>query len=557
MAIEKTKQEILELVQNQKKARVKWVASVLGITEDQIRKSAKELGLIVEDDSIMIPSEAKDAEKKIDPKERLINEIIAVRNSKKREVLKEKQDKFARIIAYTFSGDFISLDGRGGLNFIENMRTRLQNESIETLRNYISLSIYYDIYGYPDEKVTKEKLAEIKQQTLKIDEKIKAYAYKLANLAITETKGKKLLVYLPSERMKYYISDHLEHINYSLQVTFRSEIREGYFRALDQGRIKNVTSESGYYTHIDFPALLYEIAMNWLQRGYNRKVSVYLNLVLEENPDLHQAYIDLSQIYIRLKEYDKAKELLEKIKDKDEKSPKLWSNIAMLNLLEGDSKEFIEAIGKAEELDKEFADLYIVKSKEYLQSENITDALNQIKKALELDKNSIYASEEQIDIFYKKKDFDSAISELLRIINEYKNPFLMIKLGKLYEEQKLDSKAYDIYNEALKYIPRNPILMKRLGSIYLKMEKYQEAVDAFKRVLDDRPDDSEILYKLGFAYEKLKNNNLAIDVLENSLKIDSSNIVGWKLLGEIYQKVGNQKKAKDCQNKAQKLMKKS
>ncbi|MBY8994505.1 MAG: tetratricopeptide repeat protein [Candidatus Heimdallarchaeota archaeon] len=557
MANEKRNKEILDLVEKQKKTRIKWVASVLNITEDSIRKSAEALNLIIEDDSIMIPSEAKDAIKSLDPKERIINEIIASRNSKKFEILKEKQEKFARIIAYTFSGDFISLDGRGGLNFLNNMKERLQSESIEVLRNYVPLNIYYKIYGYPVENISIQKRENIKKEIIKIDEKIKGYAFRLAKLAITEVKGKKISVYLPGERIKYYIADHYEHINYSLQVTYRSEIRETYYRLLDQEKIKSVTSEKGYYKNIDFTTLLYETAMNWMHRGYNRKVSLYLSLVLEENPELYNAYLNLVNVHTKLKEYNKAKEVLEKAKTKDENNPKLWSSIALIYLLEGNSKQFNESIEKAESIDKKFPELYIVRSRDFLLKKNVEEALNQIKKALELDEESIYAKELLIDIYYEKKDLDNAIDELVKITNEIKNPFLMLKLGKIYEEKGMDSEGFEIYNKALKYLPRNPELLKRLGELYLKMNKYQEAVNAFNRVLDEQKDDSQLMFRLGFTYKMLKDNESAIQFLENSLKINPDNSEGWELLGDIYQKIGNQKKAQECLKKAQRKMKKS
>jgi uncharacterized integral membrane protein len=55
------KTELFELVEKQKKAKISWVGTITQLSEDQIINIAPDLGLAIEKDLILLPSETKEA----------------------------------------------------------------------------------------------------------------------------------------------------------------------------------------------------------------------------------------------------------------------------------------------------------------------------------------------------------------------------------------------------------------------------------------------------------------------------------------------------------------
>ena len=127
MTSKKTKEDVLELITKQKKAKIKWVASVIQITENAVLAIAKELGLVIENDSILIPSESVQEKEKIDPKVQLIDDIISIRTNKLSAILKEDLETISRIVVYRFVGDFQVIPAAHAKNYIMKTRERFRH----------------------------------------------------------------------------------------------------------------------------------------------------------------------------------------------------------------------------------------------------------------------------------------------------------------------------------------------------------------------------------------------------------------------------------------------
>lgn len=60
---ETKKKELLELVEKQKKAKINWVAVITQLSEEEIITTAWEIGLVIDKDQIMLPSETEEGKK--------------------------------------------------------------------------------------------------------------------------------------------------------------------------------------------------------------------------------------------------------------------------------------------------------------------------------------------------------------------------------------------------------------------------------------------------------------------------------------------------------------
>lgn len=53
------KKELYDLVEKQKKAKITWIGTITKISEEQIKTIAMDIGLVINEDLIMLPSETK------------------------------------------------------------------------------------------------------------------------------------------------------------------------------------------------------------------------------------------------------------------------------------------------------------------------------------------------------------------------------------------------------------------------------------------------------------------------------------------------------------------
>lgn len=105
------KKELFELVEKQKKAKINWVAVITQLSEEDIKTIAWEIGLVIDKDLIMLPSETEEGKKELQIQK---NMLKIIDQALKERVLRNYiggETKSSGGSAYDFSG----ADNLGGL----------------------------------------------------------------------------------------------------------------------------------------------------------------------------------------------------------------------------------------------------------------------------------------------------------------------------------------------------------------------------------------------------------------------------------------------------------
>lgn len=117
--------------------------------------------------------------------------------------------------------------------------------------------------------------------------------------------------------------------------------------------------------------------------------------------------------------------------------------------------------------------------------------------------------------------FNSAVAPLEEALKaDPKNPQLLIRLGNLYYDHQIYSKAIDYYERALQLVPRDVSVRTDLGTAYARSGFPRQAIAEYQQALAISPRHFQTLFNLGVVYDTgLKEPARAITIWQKLLKL--------------------------------------
>ncbi len=115
--------------------------------------------------------------------------------------------------------------------------------------------------------------------------------------------------------------------------------------------------------------------------------------------------------------------------------------------------------------------------------------------------------------YYDFLDFQTAINELKRIINESTDCHVIASayngLGHVYAAKKYYEKALYNFEKVVDFYPSYIDGYFNLGAMYFKLKMYEEAAKEFNKVITLDKNEQETLLYLVVTYKKLGNNDMS------------------------------------------------
>lgn len=191
----------------------------------------------------------------------------------------------------------------------------------------------------------------------------------------------------------------------------------------------------------------------------------------------------------------------------------------------GERDKAIIALKRAIEEAKKLSSKEIIESTEnlalaYAQIGNLTESINQLNAALDLDKG---------------------------------NQDILVTLGSVYRRAKAFDKAQAIYEKMLASDSRNVIAYQNLGNVYLDQGELEKALAVFEKYTlysKDKVTAARNIILVGYQYYRKKDYERSLALYDRALAITPDNPmaytdIGWSMLG-----MGRTQKAIDAFEKA-------
>lgn len=287
----------------------------------------------------------------------------------------------------------------------------------------------------------------------------------------------------------------------------------------------------------------------------NYKTKIYLQELLDYDPDNEFAITMLAEISILEKDFLRAITLLNKVKDAGKMSLDVYKMFLISYSNLGDYENEIR-IGKQIINDFPYETLgYESLAISHLELGNYIRAVKVLNDAIELFPDEYYFYY-YIGLCYRNSDRNSdAINYFLKALKlnpDLKN--VMHELAKLYNLvldyessdslftillQKNVNDAMILNDYAYLIADRNDVTMKKLNF----------ALELSKDAILIEPNSPEYLDTVGWIYYRIGKYNKALDYLLKSQSLDKKNSIILEHLGDVYSKLGQYDKALEIYNR--------
>ncbi|MBW2364221.1 MAG: tetratricopeptide repeat protein [Deltaproteobacteria bacterium] len=138
---------------------------------------------------------------------------------------------------------------------------------------------------------------------------------------------------------------------------------------------------------------------------------------------------------------------------------------------------------------------------------------------------TVSAELNQYKYFYRGKryfnlgDYDRAIRDFTRAIEKEKNyVFAYAERGLAWEKKGSHEKALADYDKAIEINPQYVKAIKYRATTWQAMGEYAKAIDDYNKVIELDPEDSEAFYQIGCIYSIQKDKKDALQYLELALE---------------------------------------
>ena len=297
----------------------------------------------------------------------------------------------------------------------------------------------------------------------------------------------------------------------------------------------------------------YNIVTCYEALGENETAIKMLEEIVFVNPKFILPAQKLASLYIKTNQFVKAKEIYDKILLKNNITPEVMHQYAVLSSSLCDSDTAEKMLKKAIRMNPEFAkahkDLGII----YLNKRLFDYAEEEFKCALELAPqdfeivfeygNYLYSvsKNKEAEVYYQKaleidsenvlaltfmalnklvlKELDEARRYIMEAIKiEHHHEYVLFCAGRIlyareeYEEAK---------NFLIRAVEQNPDIetLNTLALTYFKLGEYQSALNLFKNIDSKRPKNISVLMEMARCYEALNDNDSALSVLDQVTRI--------------------------------------
>jgi tetratricopeptide (TPR) repeat protein len=228
---------------------------------------------------------------------------------------------------------------------------------------------------------------------------------------------------------------------------------------------------------------------------------------------------NLSQIYIKIKEYEKAVLWLRKAIEIDPTYDKAAQSLKSV-------EEYLAKNGNTQTVITEH------------QESGSAAATKVYNDALRL---------------YKESNYSEALKLMNSFEEEVTNPAFYYLMAITCQQMGYRDKAIEAFEMTLELDDRHFDANNALGTIYFNSQRYEEAIPLLETAFDRRKNDRKLLYQLARAHYQHSDFSKAIPLLTSYTEMVTEDAEAFFLLSKSYEKTGDKKKSDQAFEQAKKL----
>ncbi|HUU51552.1 MAG TPA: sulfatase-like hydrolase/transferase [Candidatus Heimdallarchaeota archaeon] len=296
----------------------------------------------------------------------------------------------------------------------------------------------------------------------------------------------------------------------------------------------------------------------WMLEEKYEEAVAQITRIINEDPDVIDAYFTLGNLYFKKREFDKALESFLVVLEKRPSDPFTVINVANSYMGMGEIDEADKFVMSIIESLPPDSQLYYVLGNIKNLKEEYEEAIVYYKECIKLNPSSASAYCALGGVYVTQERFDDAESYLLKA--EEHNPTLrnlFYNWALLYEEKGELIKAADAYKAELENIPHNFKACFNLSRVYRKMGDVLEEENFLNKTMELNPDFAMSYFYLARIYmNRGERYDEAVSLVEKGIELKPTNKdlpLGYFLLADLYSRLGQNAKSEEYASKGKAL----
>jgi arylsulfatase A-like enzyme/uncharacterized protein HemY len=295
-----------------------------------------------------------------------------------------------------------------------------------------------------------------------------------------------------------------------------------------------------------------------LEEKYEEAVAL-INQIIEEDPDVIDAYFTLGNLYFKKREFDKALNSFLQVLDKRPGDAFTIINISNSYMGMGEIEEADKFVMSVIDSIPPDSQLYYVLGNIKNLKEDHEEAIKYYKECIKLNPSSASAYSALGGVYVVQKRFDDAehyLQKANEINPEMRN--LHYHWALLHEEKGDLIKAVDAYKEELVNIPHSFKACFNLSRVYRKMGDALEEEKYLNKTMEINPNFPMSYFYLARIYmNRGERYDEAVSLVEKGIELkpaDKDLPLGYFLLADLYSRLGQNAKSEEYASKGKALV---
>jgi tetratricopeptide (TPR) repeat protein len=200
-------------------------------------------------------------------------------------------------------------------------------------------------------------------------------------------------------------------------------------------------------------------------------------------------------------------------------------NQAYMLMNGGDIEGALAIVNAAIAVSPHLAEGYIRRAWLFERKNRNQDALNDLKKAYELQSDDVRTILEYAT-YLKRNEMPNEADALLREAYslDQDDPWLLREMGELLYRKKEFSEAEKVFKKVIMHQPENPDVYMFLGRIYATTAQFQQALEYFKKGVSRKPEYVDFIVELVECHLALEEYDEAVLLLRRAQELEPMNV---------------------------------
>ncbi|MBR2068954.1 MAG: tetratricopeptide repeat protein [Candidatus Gastranaerophilales bacterium] len=277
------------------------------------------------------------------------------------------------------------------------------------------------------------------------------------------------------------------------------------------------------------------------KQNYSRAIDLFLNAIKNDN-DTHDFYLALAKAYIDNSRFDEALNALKKsinyslIKEDKTNLDEKYFLSGWILIKQNELSKALLNLGTVDEKSEYYTNAQILIQAINLKKFNLSGAKSTLEKYLETQSDNPFLLDSLAIVYKELKLYKNAIEMLKRALELYpQSNYYKLEIIDLLIDEKRYDEALELINDVREKYPNYACIYNSQTRVYYRLKEYDKALDSISKCIELDNKNSESYYFKGLILNDTEKYQEAKDSIYEAIKLNPSIAKYYNQMARSYQ----------------------